>query len=376
MTDNAKRFLELCVTGVRSLQPYQAGKPISELERELGISNIIKLASNENPLGPSPAAIEAVRKHAAEFSLYPDGNGFALKRLLADFHETELRHITLGSGSDHILELIARAFLCEGRSVVMSQYGFSIYAIVSQAAGAEIRMVAAKPATDPAAPYGHDLGAMLAAIDDSTRVVFIANPNNPTGTYVTRDELLDFLQRIPKNVLVVLDEAYTEYVAADDYQEGASLIGTFDNLLVVRTFSKAYGLAGLRVGYALANPVVTDLLNRVRLAFNPNALAQVAAIAALGDHEHVRKTVALNREGMQQMCAAYTDMGLEYIPSVCNFITVKVGDAGRVFDELLREGIITRPLAPYGLTEHLRISIGLPEENRRLISTLRRILGA
>lgn len=373
---NNERFLDLCVEGVKTLQPYQAGKPISELKRELGLDDIIKLASNENPLGASPKAIEAVKKLADDVGLYPDGNGFDLKRMLSDFHDIPQKHITLGSGSDHLIELISRVFLDSGRSMVMSQYAFAIYAITGKSTGAELRFADALPPDHGEQPYGHDLDAMLSLIDDTTRVVFIANPNNPTGTFVDGASLKKFLAAVPEDVVVVLDEAYTEYVEDESYTDGSALVKEHANLIVLRTFSKAYGLAGLRVGYALANPVITDLLNRVRLAFNPNLLAQAAAVAALGDREHIRKTVELNREGMRQMTEAYTDMGLEFIPSVGNFLTVKVGDAKAVNEALLKEGIIVRPLAPYGLTEHLRISIGKPDENCRLISTLRRIVGA
>ena len=373
---NDERFLDLCVEGVKTLQPYQAGKPISELKRELGLDDIIKLASNENPLGASPKAIEVIKRLADDVGLYPDGNGFDLKRMLSDFHGIPLSHITLGSGSDHLIELISRVFLDTGRSMVMSQYAFAVYAITAKSTGAELRFADALPPNHAEQPYGHDLDAMLKLIDDTTRVVFIANPNNPTGTFVDGASLKKFLAAVPEDVVVVLDEAYTEYVEDESYTDGSELVKEHANLVVLRTFSKAYGLAGLRVGYALANPVITDLLNRVRLAFNPNLLAQAAAVAALGDREHIRRTVELNREGMRQMTEAYTDMGLEFIPSVGNFLTVKVGDAKTVNDALLKEGIIVRPLAPYGLTEHLRISIGTVEENRRLISNLRRIVGA
>lgn len=372
MTD--KRFIELAVPGVQDLAPYQAGKPISELKRELGIDDIIKLASNENPLGASPKAIEVVKKHADEIGLYPDGNGFDLKRVLAEFHDIDLGRITLGSGSDHLIELIARAFLQEGRNAVISQYAFAVYAITTKATGAELRVADAFPKGHDNA-YGHDLDAMLALIDDDTRVVFLANPNNPTGTWIDGDALKDFIAKVPKHVLVVLDEAYTEYVSDPAYLDGSKLVHDTENLILLRTFSKAYGLAGLRVGYALANPTVTDLLNRVRLAFNPNLLAQAAAIAALGDSAHLHRTVELNQAGLEQMSAAYTELGLDFIPSVANFITVDVGgDAQPVFDALLKEGVITRPLKPYGMPNHLRISIGLPEQNSRLFACLRRIL--
>lgn len=370
-----KRFIDLAVDGVQDLAPYQAGKPISELQRELGIDDIIKLASNENPLGPSPKAVSVIRGELDDIALYPDGNGFALKRMLADYHNIDMKRITLGSGSDHILELAARVFLGPGRSAVISQYAFAIYNIVAQAAGAELLIADANAPSHETQPYGHSLDNMLAKITDTTRMVFIANPNNPTGTWVGKAEMENFLDAVPRDVVVLVDEAYVDYVEEDEYPDCSLWLDKYPNLIVTRTFSKAYGLAGLRVGYALASAEITDLLNRVRLAFNPNLLAQSAAVAALGDHEHIRKTVEMNNEGLQQMRDAYVDLGLEFIPSVCNFYTVDVGGPGKpVFDALLKEGVIVRPVGNYGLTNHLRISIGTPEQNTRLISALRKVL--
>jgi histidinol-phosphate aminotransferase len=370
-------FRQWCVDGVRELAPYQAGKPIEELQRELGISDIIKLASNENPLGPSPLALAAMRAVLDGIALYPDGNGFALKRALAAHHAIDQDCVTLGSGSDHILELIARVFLGPGRSAVISQYGFSIYNIVAQAAGAELRIAPAHAPDHAEQPYGHDLEAMLRLVDASTRVVFIANPNNPTGNFVTGAELEAFLARVPPETVVVVDEAYTEFVTDARHQEATAFLTRFPNLIVVRTFSKAYGLAGVRVGYALATPQLTDLLNRVRLAFNPNALAQVAAVAALGDRSHIERTVAVNRAGKAQLEAGFRALGLTFIPSQCNFLTVDVQrPAQPVFDALLREGIIVRPVGNYGLPRHLRISVGTEAQNIRLLAALGRVLAA
>ena len=263
----------LCVAhaqpGIRGLTPYQPGKPIEELQRELGLDDVIKLASNENPLGASPKAIEVVKKLADQVGLYPDGNGFDLKRMLSDYHDIPQSHITLGSGSDHLIELISRAFLDAGRSAVMSQYAFAIYFITGKSTGAEMRFADALPPDHGSQPYGHDLDAMLAKIDDTTRVVFIANPNNPTGTFVDGDSLKKFLGAVPKDVVVVLDEAYTEYVEDERYTDGSQLVNEYDNLIVLRTFSKAYGLAGLRVGYALANPVLTDHRRRCDGPYQP-----------------------------------------------------------------------------------------------------------
>lgn len=362
-------FLSVAVPGVQKLRPYEPGKPIAELQREFGIDDIIKLASNENPLGPSPKALAAAQAELAGLALYPDGNGFALKRALADKHRIDTACITLGSGSDHILELVARAFLAPGRSAVMSQYAFAIYAIVSQAAGAELRVA-------PARDFGHDLEAVGALVSADTRVVFLANPNNPTGTWFDRDALAGLLAHVPPDTLVVVDEAYFEYVDEPAYPDSRALLDAHPNLVVMRTFSKAYGLAGLRVGYALAHPAVTDLLNRVRLSFNPNSVAQAAATAALADADHVARTIALNRTERARVDAGLRALGLATIPSVCNFVTADVGRPGReVFRALLAEGVIVRPLDGYGMPDHLRISIGLPEENERLLAALGRILG-
>lgn len=375
MTENVD-FLDYCVDGVKALRPYEPGKPIAELERELGISNIIKLASNENPLGPSPKAVAAISGALNDLALYPDGNAFALKQALSEYHGIEQSCITVGTGSDHILELIARVFLGPGRSAVISRYGFAIYNIVSQAAGAELRIADANPPDHAAMPYGHNLDNMAALTDNSTRVAFIANPNNPTGTWLAHTELTAFLQHIPASTIVVLDEAYFDYVAEADYPDGSKLLKQFPNLIVMRTFSKAYGLAGARVGYALASPQVTDLLNRVRLSFNPNSLAQAAATAALGDRAHLEKTVGLNAGELQKLDAGLHELGLTTIPSVCNFVTVDVEKPGReVFQALLREGVITRPLDGYGLPNHLRISVGLPEENNRCLAAVKKVLG-
>jgi histidinol-phosphate aminotransferase len=369
------RFTGLCVDGVRSLRPYEPGKPISELERELGIRDIVKLASNENPLGPSPRAVAAMRAALDDAALYPDGNGYELKRAIAAHHGTTLDRITLGSGSDHILELAARVFLGPGRSAVIAQYGFSIYNIVAQAAGAELRIAPAHPPGHPRQPYGHDLEAMLARIDATTRLVFVANPNNPTGTFVSGAELETFLSRVPAECAVLVDEAYTEFVDDVSYAEATKFLERFPNLIVVRTFSKAYGLAGVRVGYALASADITDLLNRVRLAFNPNALAQVAAVAALGDREHIARTVETNRRGKAQLETGFRALGLAWIPSQCNFLTVDVRRPGRdVFAALLERGVIVRPIANYGLPNHLRISVGTEAQNARLLGALADVL--
>ncbi len=368
-----------CVEGVRELKPYEPGKPISELQRELGTSDIVKLASNENPFGPSPRALEAMRAELGNVALYPDGNAFALKQALASYHGIEANRITVGTGSDHILELIGRVFLGPGRSAVMSRYAFLVYSIVTRAAGAQLRVADAYEASHAEQPYGHDVEALLAEADDTTRVVFVANPNNPTGTWLKRVELADFLARVSPDTIVVVDEAYYDYVAPyeRDYPDTRALLEQYSNLIVLRTFSKAYGLAGVRVGYALASTAVTDYLNRVRLAFNPNSLGQAAAVAALEDRAHIRHTVEVNRRELKRVGQTLRAMGLETIPSVCNFVTADVRRSGRdVFQEMLGKGVIVRPLDGYGLPTHLRLSIGLPEQNDRLIHVLRDVLGS
>lgn len=365
------RFLDLCVPGVRALEPYEPGKPIGELQRELGLDDVVKLASNENPLGPSPKALEAMRGATGGVSLYPDGNGFELKRRLGEHLGLDPGRVTLGSGSDHIIDLVARAFLCPGRSAVMSRHGFAIYAIVTRASGAELRVADALPADHPSMPYGHDLEAVAGAIAPDTRVVFLANPNNPTGTWFDRHALDSLLEAAGRDVLVVVDEAYHEYVDEPGYPDSRALLDTHDNLVVLRTFSKAYGLAGLRVGYAMASPGVTDLVNRVRLPFNPNSLAQAAATAALDDAGHLEATVSLNREERERLDAGLRALGLRTLPSVCNFVTVDVGRPGReMFEALLERGVIVRPLDAYDLPRHVRISVGLPPENARVLAAL------
>lgn len=374
MTSATFSFCDVATPGVQGLRPYEPGKPLSELEREYGVRDAIKLASNENPLGPSPAALEAARNTLGEIARYPDGNGFELKRAIADRFNVDIRGITLGNGSNDILEIIARAFLLPGLESVFSQHAFAVYPIVTQAIGATARVAAAHDGSR-GTRYGHDLDAMAACITDRTRVVFIANPNNPTGTWLRKDELEDFLARVPSDVVVVLDEAYVEYVTEPDYPDALPWLQRYPNLIITRTFSKAYGLAGLRVGFALAHPQVTDLLNRVRQPFNVNIIAMAAAAAALGDRAHLEATFKLNQSGMLQWTDVCTEIGLEYIPSVGNFICVDVGRAAApVYDALLHEGVIVRPIANYGLPNHLRISLGLAQENRRAIAALRKVL--
>ncbi len=363
-------FLRLAQPGVQKLSPYVPGKPVDELARELGLepASIVKLASNENPLGPGEKALAAIRAELAELTRYPDGNGFELKSKLAERCRVTAAQVTLGNGSNDILELVARAYLAPGLNAVFSQHAFAVYPIVTQAVGAEGRSVAAKH-------WGHDLPAMLAAIDENTRVVFIANPNNPTGTWFGPAALADFLAKVPERVLVVLDEAYIEYAEGDELPDGLDYLAQYPNLLVSRTFSKAYGLAALRVGYGLSSTEIADVLNRVRQPFNVNSLALSAACAALDDAEYLQRSRELNDAGMQQLEQGFRALDLQWIASKANFIAVDLGrDAAPVYQALLREGVIVRPVGAYGMPNHLRISIGLAEENARCLDSLGRIL--
>lgn len=367
-------FLDLAAPGVRALTPYAPGKPIAELEREYGVSDIIKLASNENPLGPSPRVLDAIRAALADIALYPDGAGFELKAAIARRHDIAPACITLGNGSNDVLDLVARVFLTPGTEAVYDEHAFAVYPIATQAVGATGRV--AKAHDGSRGPrYGHDLVALRAAVNANTRVVFIANPNNPTGTWLPAAELEAFIRDLPAQVIVVVDEAYFEYVEEAEYPDASRWLAAYPNLIVTRTFSKAYALAGLRAGYALSHPKVADLLNRVRQPFNLNSVAQVAACAALADADHLAAAVRVNREGMRQLTQACTAMGLDYIPSVGNFVCIDVGRPGaEVYEGLLREGVIVRPVANYGLPAHLRVTIGTAEQNARFIAALTRVL--
>ncbi|TAN30932.1 MAG: histidinol-phosphate transaminase [Castellaniella sp.] len=359
---------------IRAIAPYQAGKPIEELAREYGLdpASIIKLASNENPLGCSRRVREALAQAAADLpGRYPDANGFDLKADLAAFQDVPMNWITLGNGSNDLLELASLALLDAGLSAVYAEHAFVVYQLSTQARGARHIMV-------PARDYGHDLSAMLDAIADDTRLVFIANPNNPTGTHLPAADVHAFLgqvrDRYDDRVTVLLDVAYDEYLDPAERADYAGWVREFPNLIVTRTFSKAYGLAGLRVGYALAQPALTDLLNRVRQPFNVGVLAQLAARVALKDTDFLAQTHALNRRGRAQLQDGFARLSLDYVPSHTNFVLVRVGDAAAVNEQLLRRGIIVRPVAGDGLPHHLRVTIGLPAENERLLQALAGIL--
>ncbi len=357
---------ELSPSYVRSIAPYQPGKPISELARELGldVAGIVKLASNENPLGIGPRTRAAIDAALPEIARYPDGNGYELKLALSRRYGVDMSSIVLGNGSNDVLELVAAAFLGPGRAAVMSQHAFAVYPLATQARGARSIVV-------PAKSYGHDLEAMARAIDDETYVVWAANPNNPTGTLARPDELEAFMRKVPERVLVVLDEAYNEYIKPDLRADTVKWLKRHPNLIVTRTFSKAYGLAGLRVGYGLAHPSVADVMNRVRQPFNVNSLALAAAAAALDDMEFVARSYVLNLQGMAQLEEGARRLGLDFIPSYGNFLTIRVGKAPEMYKRLLRRGVIVRPVGGgYGLPEHLRVTIGTQAENDKFLGAL------
>ena len=359
---------------VRAIAPYQGGKPIAEVAREFGLdeANIVKLASNENPLGIPESSQRAMQRAFADLARYPDSNGFDLKGAISKKFDVPADWITLGNGSNDILELAARALVQPGQSVVYSQYSFAVYPLATQAVGARAIVV-------PAKNFGHDLGAMAAAITPDTQLLFVANPNNPTGTIVGGEQIAALLKQIPSSVVVVLDEAYTEYLPPELRYDALAWVRQYPNLIVSRTFSKAYGLAGLRVGFGIAQPGLTDLLNRIRQPFNVNSLAQAAAVAVLNDDAYLQKSAQLNADGYRQITDAFTQMGIEFVPSYGNFVLFRAGDddgaGARVNLELLKKGVIVRPVGNYGLPQWLRVSIGLPNENAAFIDALKAILG-
>ncbi|MGO8766411.1 MAG: histidinol-phosphate transaminase [Limisphaerales bacterium] len=354
---------------LKTLPVYQAGRPIEEVARELGLppGSIIKVASNENPFGPSPLAVAAMQKALAGVNLYPDGNAFYLKQKLAAKLGAEPANLILGNGSNEIIEFVTHALLGPGDNVVLSQYCFAIYPIVAKMAGAAVTVV-------PAKNYAHDLPAMLRAVSPHTRIIFVANPNNPTGTLAPREEIIRFVNDVPDNVLLVMDEAYLEFL--NDPVDFVPLVrlGTRQNLILMRTFSKIYGLAGLRIGYGVAGAEFISALEKIRQPFNVNLLAQTAALAALDDQEHVRKTRANNFAGLELFGRTLREMKLEFVPSHANFILVRVGDGQRVFEAMQAQGVITRPMSGYQLPEWIRISIGTPSENERCLKVLRSVI--
>ena len=363
-------YSDLAPAYIRAIAPYQPGKPIPELARELGLdpADIVKLASNENPLGCSPKATAAILEAIKTIALYPDGNGFELKDALARKFDVAHNQIILGNGSNDMLELAARAFLTVGDKAVYSQHAFAVYPLAVQAVGAT-------GITVPAVNYGHDLNAMLkAAVDAKAKLVFVANPNNPTGTFLQPDALYAFLKALPTTILLVLDEAYNEYLPEDCCYDAVSWLEEFPNLIISRTFSKAYGLAGLRVGYAFCHAQVADMINRVRQPFNVNSVAQAAAVAALGDEGFVRQTNDMNQRGMEQIVAGLARLGLSHIPSYGNFIAFRIGDGMKYFRRLLELGVIVRPVANYEMPEYLRVSIGTQQENEKFLAALQQAM--
>lgn len=365
-------FTKLAVEGVQGLRPYQPGKPIDELARELNLNvdDIVKLASNENPLGPSPKALQAIEKELADLTRYPDGNGFELKTTLNQKLGISNDQITLGNGSSDILEFIVKCFVSEGDDVIVSQHAFAIYGLVTKMVGGNIIQV-------PAKNWGHDLDAMAAAITDKTKIVFVTNPNNPTGTWSTKTELESFLAKVPEHIIVILDEAYFEYVDAAEYPSGLDYLNQYPNLVVTRTFSKAYGLASLRVGYGVSSPELADLMNRVRPPFNVDSFALAAAVACLKDENYVRQSKELNDSGMQQLQSGFEQLNIGWIPSVGNFISFEVPagfESMAIYQGLLQKGVIVRPVANYEMPRHLRVSIGTQKENEVFLLALKDVL--
>jgi histidinol-phosphate aminotransferase len=370
-------FSKFAAPGINALHPYVPGKPIEELERELGLSGTIKLASNENPLGSSPKGRAAAAQAVAGINLYPDDSGFRLKNKLAEKLSLQSGQLVLGAGSSDVIDMVARTFLTPGSNAVFSRYSFAMYPIYTTAAGAECRVAEAYPPEHESMPYGHDLQKMAALVDESTRVVFIANPNNPTGTWLDAEKLKRFLHELPSGVIVVLDEAYTEYVAEDSFPDGVAWLDDFSNLIVTRTFSKIYGLAGLRIGYGMASESLISLISRVRHPFNVNMPALAAAEAALDDVQFLQHSREVNAAGLKQLGAAFEEMELDWIPSIGNFITVDLQcDGVRVYQQLLEKGVIVRPVANYDLPQHIRVTVGTEIENRRFLDTLRGVLPA
>ncbi len=353
---------------IAGLMPYQPGKPAEELARESGIKDIVKLASNENPRGPGPGVRSAIERAAGELSRYPDGSGYRLKRALARQLGVDEERITLGNGSNDVLELAARVALSPGAEGIVDEHCFVVYPLAI--VGAHGKLVVA-----PSKDWGHDLDAMLERVTAATRIVFIANPNNPTGTWTSRTDLERFLSALPARVWVVLDEAYREYVSAPGYPDGIQLQAKHPNLIATRTFSKIHGLAGLRIGYSVSSAEFADLMNRIRQPFNTSSLALAAAEAALQDAEFVASSKAMNDAGMAQLEAGLERLGVPHIPSIGNFVTMRCGrGAASIYEALLARGVIVRPVANYGMAEHLRVSIGLPAENERFLSALGAVL--
>ena len=363
------KLTDLVLPSVAALKPYEPGKPIEEVERELGISGAVKLASNENPLGPSPKAVAALKAAIDDLNRYPDGGSVTLIRKLAAHHGLTPAHIFMGCGSVEILNLLAYLFIRPGLNAVTSEHAFAIYELVDAASGGVTR-------TTPMKDYSFDLDAIGDAVDDRTRVIWLANPNNPTGTIYRREAWERLLARVPDHVVIVADEAYFEFVRDPQYPNALNYLDDQPRLIVLRTFSKIFGLAGLRVGYGVAHPEMVNLLNNVRQPFNINLLAQAAVLAAMDDHDHVRRTLEVNAQGIEYLEGEFRRLKVRFVPTQGNFFLVDVGDGVKTFDALLRRGVIVRPMHGYGFPRHVRISVGLPEENRRLVAALGEAIGA
>lgn len=360
-------FRELANHHIRHLTPYQPGKPIEEVERELGITSSIKLASNENPLGTSKRVLQAAQEALQNAHIYPDGGQYELKSAISKHLSLSPEQITVGNGSENILELIVKTYLHQGDSAVISEFAFLTIELLIRAAGATLKIA-------PANQWGHDVDNMINAVDNKTRLVFLVNPNNPTGTYTNKADFEKLLQSIPSHIIIVIDEAYCEYIDKPDYPQALSYLADYPNLIITRTFSKVYGLAALRLGYAVSSPEIADMLNRARLPFNVNSVVAKAGCAALEDQDHVNKSVALNRDGMQQLENGLRKQGRSFIPSIGNFITIDVGHGKDVYQKLLLEGVIVRPLHAYNMPRHIRVTVGTPEQNERFLNALERVM--
>lgn len=362
------RAEDLVLPGVAAIHPYEPGKPIEEVERELGIGAAVKLASNENPLGPSPKAVEAIVKALAELNRYPDGGCWVLRHKIAARHRVAPEQVFVASGSVEVLNLLSFLFLRPGLNAIYPEHCFAIYPLATAAAGGEGRAVAVRDG------FYFDLERVADSIDEHTRIVFLDNPNNPSGTIFRRAQWERFLARVPERVVVVADEAYFEFVRDPDYPDSLNYHHPDRMIVTMRTFSKIFGLAGLRVGYAVARPDIVALLNKVRQPFNVTSLGQIAAVAGLEDHEHVRRTLEVNARGIEYLAGEFRRLGLGFVPSHANFILVDVGEGQKVFEKLMREGVIVRPMDGYKFPRHVRISVGTADENRRLIEALAKVL--
>ena len=361
-------FRSLANSYIRNLIPYQPGKPIEEVKRELSISSIIKLASNENPIGPSPFAMAAAQKALTKSHVYPDGGCYELKTTLAKFLNIQPTQLTMGNGSENVLEMIIKTYLTQGSSAIIAEYAFLTIPLLIKSYNAEMISV-------PAQQFSHDIANMIAAVRENTRIIFVVNPNNPTGTYTTTSDMISLLESVPTHILIVIDEAYHEYIDKTDYPNTLELLKKYPNLVITRTFSKAYGLAALRLGYAISSPAIADMLNRARLPFNVNTIAAEAAEAALHDHKHIADSIALNQQGKQQLTEGLKRLTINYIPSLGNFITFDVThDAIEVYQKLLYQGVIVRPLHAYNMPTYLRVTIGTSEQNELFLTALREVL--